>query len=153
MSSSSAIWLELSVWEETRSCNRVTIFMTLLSIFIADVSHHRPTSVRFSWLLISTAAAILQRNYNRGIVSLQLNFWEAHSLEPNSEIEGMQLTATWSTVIVVYQVEVGIPLRNDLVRYTEYLHGIWMRYWALNDTSSFPFQSKFESVQVPTNNW
>ena len=35
--------------------NRVTIFMTLLSIFIADVSHHRPTSVRFSWLLISTA--------------------------------------------------------------------------------------------------
>ena len=59
---------------------------------------------------------------------LQPNFWEAHSLEPNSEIEGMQLTATWSTVIVVYQVEVGILLRNDLVRYTEYLHGIWMRY-------------------------
>ena len=44
-----------SLFEETQSCNRVTIFMTLLSIFIADVSHHRPTSVRSSRLLISTA--------------------------------------------------------------------------------------------------
>ena len=34
----------------------IPIFMTLLSIFIADVSHHKPTIVRFSWLFIRTDA-------------------------------------------------------------------------------------------------
>ena len=30
----------------------------MFSVFIADVSHTKPTSVRFSWLLISTVVGV-----------------------------------------------------------------------------------------------
>ena len=51
--------------------NFIPIFMTLLSIFIADVSHHRPTIVRSSCLLISTANVFIARVYTCNLKQVQ----------------------------------------------------------------------------------
>ena len=64
----------------------ITIFTTLqwhyswqMDVFIADVSHTKPTSVRFTWLLIRTAAkqwfVIVQ--FPSGVRYVNENFWKA----------------------------------------------------------------------------
>ena len=115
------------------SNNLITIFMTLLSVFIADVSHHRPTSVRFSWLLISTDAVCTTAiQHKRAVINL-FNFWKVRFTRASFCTElSSSFTAHFKPNYYVMMMSHSLPLSSC---YT--MGGSGPKRWYISKTGTY----------------